>query len=544
MAFRIDVDVEFLKLSNSDSVSIHSEIEKKINLLNRQGFLIANCDSIKPKSDTIQVYIKKGQIFEWAKINWKPKTQKTFLQDKATDAPNAYVNIDRYNQYIYTILNTCSNKGFPFAKIRTDSFAIDGNKISLQLDLELNDYYRIDSIILKGKSAISKNFLLKYLNLKEGMPYNDDALYSIQKKLDQLNFLQQEFPYYTAFNQEMCKLILFPKKQRVSRFDAIIGFLPTTNNKTIITGDLSLKLVNEFKQAEAIDLSWRRLQDQTQDLLAGISIPYLLALPFGADYNIKLYRRDTSFNDVQQEIAINYKSNFNNTIRLFFKNQNTSNINAKNIFNASDVLQSADINALAYGLAWTFENTDFRFNPRSGWLINLKGSTGTRKIIKNKNLPENFYEGIKLNTNKIILESDISYFIPIKRTQCVKLQVKSATLQAPDLFLNESYRIGGLKSMRGINEESIFANSYAIGSLEYRYLFSKYSNFFGFADMAWYENKLKNSTASDRPYSFGAGLNIETKAGIFSLVYAVAKQFNNPLDFTTGKIHFGLTGVF
>ena len=44
--------------------------------------------------------------------------------------------------------------------------------------------------------------------------------------------------------------------------------------------------------------------------------------------------------------------------------------------------------------------------------------------------------------------------------------------------------------------------------------------------------------------SFGAGINIDTTAGILSLNYAIGNQFNNGFDSRSGKIHFGLTALF
>ena len=40
------------------------------------------------------------------------------------------------------------------------------------------------------------------------------------------------------------------------------------------------------------------------------------------------------------------------------------------------------------------------------------------------------------------------------------------------------------------------------------------------------------------------GGSFETKAGIFSLNYAVGKQLNNPIDFSSAKIHFGFLNQF
>lgn len=112
------------------------------------------------------------------------------------------------------------------------------------------------------------------------------------------------------------------------------------------------------------------------------------------------------------------------------------------------------------------------------------------------------------------------------------------------IYKNELFRIGGLRTLRGFDEESIYASSYVIPTLEYRFLFEKNSNIFLFAEGAWYENHSVNSRYDDIPISVGAGINFETKAGIFNLSYALGKQQGNSFDLRIGKIHAGLTALF
>jgi hypothetical protein len=70
--------------------------------------------------------------------------------------------------------------------------------------------------------------------------------------------------------------ILFLEKKNASQFDGIVGILPSDNGKTVFTGDLKIKLVNSIlKSGETIDINWRRLQTQTQDLKANIIYPYI-----------------------------------------------------------------------------------------------------------------------------------------------------------------------------------------------------------------------------------------------------------------------------
>ena len=62
-------------------------------------------------------------------------------------------------------------------------------------------------------------------------------------------------------------------------------------------------------------------------------------------------------------------------------------------------------------------------------------------------------------------------------------------------------------------KKSIYASSYVIPTLEYRFLFEKNSNIFLFAEGAWYENHSVNSRYDDIPISVGAGINLKPRQG-------------------------------
>ena len=124
------------------------------------------------------------------------------------------------------------------------------------------------------------------------------------------------------------------------------------------------------------------------------------------------------------------------------------------------------------------------------------------------------------------------------------MDLKYASIIGKNIFTNELYRIGGLVSLRGFDEESINASAYVMPSVEYRFLFDKNSALFLFANGAYYENVSRTQRVFDRPFGFGTGIFFETKSGIFSLTYAVGKQFNNPILLKNAKIHFGLVSIF
>ena len=112
------------------------------------------------------------------------------------------------------------------------------------------------------------------------------------------------------------------------------------------------------------------------------------------------------------------------------------------------------------------------------------------------------------------------------------------------LFANELYRMGGIKSMRGVDEASIYCSSFAIGTAELRFILDENSNAFVFVDQGWWEDRSQEALVTDAPLGFGVGTSFETKAGIFGLTYALGRQFDRPVDLRESKVHFGFTSLF
>ena len=114
---------------------------------------------------------------------------------------------------------------------------------------------------------------------------------------------------------------------------------------------------------------------------------------------------------------------------------------------------------------------------------------------------------------------------------------------SPVVYQNELFRFGGLNTLRGFNEEELFASVKAQVTFEYRFLLDKGSNVFLFYDQCMYENS-SLKYVRDQPFGFGGGISFGSKIGVFNITYALGKKFSNPIDFRSSKIHFGYTAYF
>lgn len=525
-----------------------AEINKVVNYLQSSGYLLAKADSAVLLNQLISASVLTGPLFKWSNLktgNLNPTVagkigykESNFQHTKFT--PNQTVKL------INKIINYYENHGYPFVTVKLDSVKIDSNVIQASLNIIKNKLYILDSIVVIGNLKLNKKFLTSYLGIKEKDIYNEALLKDVSRKIKQLAFVFEKQPQTVRLTDKQNKLLLFLDKKNASQFDGIIGFLPdATSRKTIVTGDIKLKLINGvFKHGETFDLQWRRLQTQTSDFRGRIIYPYLFGWPFGIDYGIRLFKRDTTFLEVQNNFGLQYYFNGLNFIKAFYKIKNTNLLSTSGYSLITTLPEFADVTTLSYGLATGIEQLDYRFNPRKGFNLNASIQTGTKKITKNNKINEIAYQGVIFNSTQYQLETDLAVYAPIYKNNVLKFGLQAASVFGnATLFRNELFRIGGLRTLRGFDEESIYASSYVIPTIEYRFLFSKNSNLFVFGEGAWYENTSGRSYVKDTPYSFGAGISIDTKAGILTLLYSQGQQFNNGFDGRNGKIHFGLVAL-
>ncbi|MDP6908955.1 MAG: BamA/TamA family outer membrane protein, partial [Flavobacteriales bacterium] len=369
----------------------------------------------------------------------------------------------------------------------------------------------------------------------------------ISTRIKEIPFVTEVKPAEVVFGEGEADVYLYLDKKRASQFDGILGVLPNSEDpgKVLVTGELSLKLLSAFRRGELIDLSWRKMQARTQNLNVHLAYPFLFNTGFGLDGSFELYKRDTLYLNLNGVIGVQYHLIGNDHIKVFADIRST-NVLASTVLTSTTTLNpdNVDSRTQLYGFGYKMQRLDYRLNPRKGFDLYAEASAGTKKIIHDAAVEESRYDGLKKNSFQMNAVIKAAYFIPIPNRSTIRIAVKGGYMRSENLFESEAFRIGGLKTLRGFDEESIYATMYGIGTIEYRFLLDPNSYLFAFFDGAYYENRATNKRITDRPFGFGLGISFFTKIGVFSLNYALGKQFKNPIDFRTGKIHFGVVSYF
>jgi len=521
------------QLTFKDSLQRNSYLTSFRNLALEKGYLLASFDTLNYRNDTLLASFYIGKKFGKSYLKIEDKDL-FFLQSISSINERLIRGIPfspfKIAQLLSSIQKALENNGYPFSKVQLTEVKIENETLTAKIIIDKKPQYTWKDIHLKGDSSIAKAFICNLIGIKEADLFNQQKVRQISKKIKQISFLKEIKKSEILFTKEGVELFLYISSNPISSINGVIGIQPdNVNDKMNFTGDISLKLVNVIKKGEQLELNWKSIQDQTQSLQTKLNYPFLFNSNFGVDGQFNLFKKDSSFLELKSSLGLLYFLDGGNYLKLFYQNI-SSNILSQN---PSTSLMK-DVKTNSYGLSIFRRQFDYIPNPRSGFTISSSFSIGSRRESDST-----------LSSISTTLRGDfnLEWAYTIYGRNVLYLSNKTDIYQAPAIYQNELDRFGGQTSQRGFNEQELFATAKTTINIEYRFLLDQNSRLFVFYDQTWYENNSGNYY-NDNPFGFGAGFSFGTNIGIFSLSYALGKQFENPVLMRDGKIHFGYVSYF
>ncbi len=535
------------------------------NFLNdfyRDGYLAASWTKEKEENDSLFISIDIRKKIHWVILNTE-NTDANFLASinyKKKDFENKPFKYDEVASLMIDLLRYAENHGYPFSTVALDNIQYNDTSISANLKFQKNQFIIFDTIEIKGNLLLQANYLQLYTGLHPGEPYNQQLVKDLDNRLKEIPFASVTQKTRIEFSGDKAKVIVFLDDRKTSKFDFIIGVLPNNEitGRLIVTGEGRLDLQNIFNAGEVFKLHFSKLESTTKELQTYFAYPYLPGIPLGLEADFNLFLKDSNFLELSSSAGLLYQFGGSNNVKAFvsFYSSAILNIDTAYILSTKTLPPNLDVNERAYGLTWNYEHLNYRFNPRNGYGFSLTGSIGNKKIKQNSSIltlsdpefPEydfaTLYDSIDESSLSIKYKYNLRYFIPFLKRNTLLLQTHGAAILSPTILQNELLRIGGNNGLRGFDDQSIPVSQYHILTAELRYLLSQNAFASLFTDIAFVENKGIGKSTVDYPYGFGAGINFETKAGIFGLDYALGSQNGNPISIKNAKIHFGYVNYF
>lgn len=550
-----------LATSFANRFDANSYIAGLLPLLQGQGFVTASIDSLKIDSSEAAVALFLGEQYTWGEIRTN-EADALLLEAIRFPAIKGSMDFPTFTSWQKKILDYLEENGHPFGKTFLDSIRIDNNEVSALLKIEKGPVYKVDSLQVFGDAKVNYEFLQKYLDIPSGSIYNKRKLQTVSRKLSELTYVEEEKPFEMSMLPTGSILNLYLKAKRSSQINALVGFLPNSQQlsgerKLQLTVDANVLLKNALGGGETIGFIWQQLQKSSPRLNLLYEQPYIFKSPFGASFSLDMYKRDSIFLNINMNLGVNYRLGEKQTATVFLQRRQSvvNGINAASIIATKQLPQEADVSSVNLGVGYDFNNTDYRFNPRKGAQFTITSSAGTKKIKKNNLILElkdpfdpsfkfeSLYDTVKQKAYQFRVNVAGAQFLQLGKQTTIKLGANVGVYQSASFFRNELFQIGGNRLLRGFDEESQFVSQYGVGTIEFRLLTGLNSAFFGFVDGGW--GKYPQDKVQLHTYiSAGAGLSFQPKAGLINVTWAVGKRDDTDFNLRQSKIHIGFVSFF
>jgi hypothetical protein len=520
------------KKSHINYLSIKSEVDSIQNTLFRNGYIENELKSVsrlndsvysakfllKKKYNTVYIYYNKSNVdFKILNMVSKEVFDDYFI-----------LEFNKVESSLNFINSKISEKGFPFSKLSLTNIAIrEETELSANLVLASTEQKRtINNIVIKGYDKFPQSYLKYYLKVRPANTFNLGVIKSKTEKLNDLKFASEAKPPEVLFSKDSTTLYLYLNKAKSNSFDGFLGFgTNEKSNKLKFNGYLDLNLTNNLNYGESFKLLYKGEQNDQKTFETNLTLPYLFKSPLGMDLMLRIFKRDSSFTTVNQSAKLHYQINSKHKISAGLLNLQSNNL-----------LQDISISSI-----FDYKTSYYAFGYQ---FLNRRNSNLLFRTNSFANLEYNFGKRTQTNTEEkqYLLSIDAFKIFNLDHKNSTFLRINSSILNSKTYFENELLRFGGINSIRGFEENSIYATLFGIINTEYRYRINNSIYIHTITDAGYFENKITNT--KEKLLGFGFGFGILTKAGLLKFNYANGKIENTSFKLSNSKIHLSLTANF
>jgi hypothetical protein len=409
--------------------------------------------------------------------------------------------------FLNSSLQKLEQNGFAFAKLKLTNIKRKNNSLYTELQFESGQQRQLNAIVVKFAESNKKNSFpeghLKQINRKyHKNTFNQDVVRKIQDDFGKFGFVNQIKTPEILFTKDTTKVYVYLEKRKSNTFDGFIGFANNDNDKLTFNGYLDLVLENTIKAGEQFSLYWKSDGNDQKTFRASIDLPYIFKTPIGLKAQIHIFKQDSIFQNTKTAIDLGYFIDYKTRIYFGYQATESSDIQNTNNSTISDYTNSFLTSNLEYS------RLDYK-NPTFSKKTNLSVQMGFGKRATT-DLSET---AGKSNQTYINISAMHNFYLNPKN--CININYQNYFLKSDTYIINELYRFGGTKSIRGFAENSLQANFITAIITEYRYIISPDLYVHSILDYGYYEDKSSNN--KDNLTGIGLGTGLRTKNGVLKL---------------------------
>lgn len=540
--------------------SIQDEITSTSEKLSKQGYLENQIlektklndssyfgkFSLGKKTKFIHIYIGKTKLLNPTNTNQVKNTNSKQVQvendiniiKKAIkwEAENDTIKIPftEVELFLSKSIQKLEQQGYAFAKLQLINSKINNDTLYSELQINLNTPRKLNSIVIKYANPDKKNSFpeghLAQLDRKyRNRTFNKNSITAIYEDFEKFRFVNQVKYPEILFTKDTTKVFVYLKERKSNTFDGFIGFTNNENNKIRFNGYLDVTLENTLKVGEQFSLYWKSDGNNQKTFNTSIEIPYLFKSPMSLKAKLGIFKQDSIFQNTKTEINLGYYVDYNTRIFIGYQSTESSDIQNANNTTISEYKNSFLSSNLEY---LKFDTQNSNFPIKSQLSINFGiGKRTTSELAVSSGAIKQFYVDLQAMHN-----------LYLNPKNCININYHNYFLKSDTYIINELFRFGGIRSIRGFAENIFQANFMTSLQTEYRYIISPNLYFHSILDYCYFQDK--SVTQKENLTGIGLGVGLNTKTGVLKFAFANGINKNEAVKLNSSIIHINYNIYF
>ena len=512
------------KLEYKSYKNLILSVNDSINSLKEKGYSDASVKRfVKIDSLNYRIELNKGLKLKYVEITNIENLEDGIQSIIKKNSKNGLIKFEKLEGLVDFSVKYFSNKGYPFANLKLDKVGkVDSLTLKSELLIDLGSKREVTKVVVKGYENFPKKFIKNLLGLKSGSDLKIDEIRNQMNLINRTNFARSVKDPEILFTDDSTEVFLYLKKVKKNTFDGFIGFTTNEENgKLEIQGYAKINLINTFNQGEEIKIDFLSEDSQDRFLNSQLRLPFIFNSPLSLNTGLKLIQKDSIYNSRDFFVDIDLsKKQFRGGLgyektesvnEIPFQNVEAFKKNIINLFIGYELLDPDD----------SFEFYKFR--------LFLKAGIGEKNQMDEKN---------KVGKFKIDMRKKFEISEKLK----INSRFLTEKLDSQNLVTNELLRFGGIESIRGFDQNSIFTNNYKLLNTSVNFYLNDTIYIYTLFDVANYQNKILS--IDEFIYSGGLGFSSLTKNGLISVNYAKGTTWGNSFNLKNAKLSVSFVTFF
>ena len=504
------------------------EIERFKEVAYRLGYIESTVQSVTKNTSETVAQLMLGPKYESVQI-YGDKVLFELLDLKPIETTGSLSyhqsKVSELEVLMNQLTDALASKSFPFASVTLKNIIpIDKTTLKADLVVVTKQARQLNTVEIKGYDKFPRSFIKHYLGIKTNIPFDLKAIQTKTETLDQLSFTNQLRPAEVLFTQDTTSVYLYLEKNKSNRFDGFLGFgSEETTGNLELNGYLYLNLVNNLNYGESFVLNYRSDENDLKTFESKLTLPYLFKSPIGSELKLNIFKKDSTFTTAEQSVNLFYQLNPKQRLFVGIK---TAQSNALEPIESSTIV---DYKTNAYELRYTYQNRtpkDLLFPVKSQ--MEVRFSRANRKT-----------SALKTNQNIYLIKA--AHLFNLNKSNSLYINLNAQGIDSKNYVSNELLRFGGIRTIRGFEENSINASSFGVLASEYRLRLSPSLYVHSIIDAAYFNTPIKSD---QKLVGIGFGFGLLTEAGLLKFNLANGQLENQNFRFSDSKVHLSLTATF